>query len=108
MLWRLGCLGLLCGLLAATPARAEKEISVDWDSGRVTVREQRAPSIPEPRPERPDPAACRAELKRLRTVVRAQQAVILRQHEQLRALREQVRHQEGVIRGLDMLRRQGR
>jgi len=94
-------------LQAAGTVMAAKIITVDPQSGEVSVVEQgeEAPAAEE------KPAACpqdEEEIGRLREVVRRQQGVILRQQAFIEKLRNELRHKDNIILGLEQLRRQGR
>jgi len=105
-LWLLACWLLLA---SAAPAPAAKLITVDPQSGEVTVSEEGEAESP---PETVDaPVACpedREKIVRLQEVVRRQQAIILGQQKRIKELREELWHKDQIILGLDQLRRQGR
>jgi len=94
------CMSVSCPLHAAT------EVTVDWPSGEVQVQKDEPEEVEQ---EQVSPnIACEKENKRLRAIVETQQAIIVRQQQKLQEQQATIRRQDGIIRGLDLLRRQGR
>lgn len=88
---------------------AATEVTVDWESGEVEVRKEEPPVVQDV-PQKPDDsvAVCEKRNRRLRSVIRTQQGIILQQQQKLQEQQRIIRHQDNVIRGLDLLRRQGK
>jgi TolA-binding protein len=101
---------LLFTLAVLPAAAAVRSYDVDPGSGRVevTVGPETAPSPPPPPPARPACERERAEIEKLREVVRQQQSTLREQQRRIDQLREDLRRQERINLGLDQLRRQGR
>ena len=98
---------LLLVLSMANPVLALKEISVDFDTGKVTERMEKSPSDEKSAtsPDEPEPPVDNTRLKR---VIEGQQRLIQRQQAVLEQQREEIRRQERINRGLEMLRRSGK
>jgi len=95
-------------LLVTSPAMAAKVITIDPESGETTVTEQG--EAEEPAAEE-KPAVCAEDektIRRLREIARRQQQALLAQQALIGRLREELRHKDNIILGLDQLRRQGR
>lgn len=109
-------LPLLLLLAAVAPALAARTYEIDPETGQTTVLETE--SSPEEKPDPSEelageeqPASCpedEAEIRRLREIARRQQRILLRQRALISQLREELRRKDDIIRGLDLLRRQGR
>jgi hypothetical protein len=96
-------------LSGAYVLHAATEVTVDWQSGEVEVLKEEAPVTPAPPPESKERAlSCEKENRRLRRIVETQQAIIVKQQQKLREQQATIRRQDDVIRGLDLLRRQGK
>jgi TolA-binding protein len=95
-------------LLATGPATAARIYTIDPESGETTVTEQggdEEPAVEE------KPAVCpedEKEIRRLRGIIRRQQQALLTQQALIARLKDELRHKENIIQGLDQLRRQGR
>jgi hypothetical protein len=101
----LGAAILLMVLLAAAPAGSLKEIIRDFNTGEVTERVE-APSFEETHdPVAEERQATSAEIARLKRIIRNQQQLLLDQQASIERQREEIRRQDRVIRGLELLRR---
>lgn len=95
-------------LLVTSPATAARIYTIDPESGETTITEQggdEEPAVEE------KPAVCpedEKEIRRLRESIRRQQQVLLTQQALIARLKDELRHKENIIQGLDQLRRQGR
>lgn len=94
------------GMLVTCLVHAATEVTVDWPSGEVQVHKEEPEEVRQE--EVPSNLACEKDNKRLRAIVEAQQAIIVRQQQKLQEQQATIRRQDGIIRGLDLLRRQGR
>lgn len=87
-------------------AHAATEVTVDWPNGEVQVQKDEPEEVQQ---EQVSPSvACEKENKRLRAIIETQQAIILRLQQKLQEQQETIRRKDGIIRGLDLLRRQGK
>jgi len=97
----LGTAILLILLLVAAPVRAVKEIIKDFDTGEITE------SVEAPPPEMKNdlPAADReaAETAGLKRIIREQQRVLRQQQAIIEGQREEIRRQQDINRGLELL-----
>jgi hypothetical protein len=95
-------------LLVTSPATAARIYTIDPESGETTITEQggdEEPAVEE------KPAVCpedEKEIRRLRESIRRQQQVLLTQQALIARLKDELRHKENIVQGLDQLRRQGR
>jgi hypothetical protein len=95
-------------LLVTSPATAARVYTIDPESGETTITEQGGDE--EPAVEK-KPAVCpedEKEIRRLRESIRRQQQALLTQQALIARLKDELRHKENIIQGLDQLRRQGR
>ncbi len=97
--------------MAAAPAHAMKDIVVDWETGEVTVTEE---SVDEEAEE--DAALSYIEeaeeaeekIERLQRAVEIQQQVIRKQSALIKGLREELRHKDRLLLGMEQLLRRSR
>lgn len=109
-------LPLLLLLVVVTPALAARTYVIDPETGQTTVMEtepssEEKPDTSEELAGEEKPAFCpddEAEIRRLREIARRQQRALLRQKALISQLRQELRRKDDIIRGLDLLRRQGR
>jgi hypothetical protein len=107
--------GRECGILLVSvmlgvgSVQAASEVTVDWETGEMEVRKEDPPEVQEERQAQIPPAvAWEKDRNRLRSIIKTQQAIILKQQEKLQEQQAVIRRQNNVIRGLDLLRRQGK
>jgi hypothetical protein len=97
------------------PAHGAREVTVEWKDGEAVVVEE---TLGAPGPETEEKAAekdCSEQLRllreenlRLRRELDARKRALGIQLQVTRQQRREIRRQEGVIRGLDLLRRSGK
>jgi hypothetical protein len=97
---------MLWGMSAACLVHAATEVTVDWADGEVQVQKDEPEEVQ--REQVPPSVVCEKENKRLRAIVETQQGIIARQQQKLQEQQAVIRRQDGIIQGLDLLRRQGR
>lgn len=96
-------------MLAAGTVYAATEVTVDWSNGDVQVTKDEPEENQAMQPEQmPANLVCEKDNMRLRAVIQSQQVIIEKQQQKLMEQQIMIRRQKGVIRGLDVLRRQGR
>ena len=97
--------------LAAAPAQAMKDIVVDWDTGKVTVTGEPVKEETEDNAVPPDAEEAEAadeKIERLQRAVEIQQKVIRSQQSLIKKLREEIRHKDQLLLGMEQLRRRSR
>ncbi|MDK2846742.1 MAG: hypothetical protein PWP34_95 [Desulfuromonadales bacterium] len=102
--------GLLMLLLSVSClAYAATEVTVDWQTGEVEVLKEETPKQQKPQQEaNAQLATCKKNILRLQRIIKTQQTIILQQQKKLQEQQVVIRRQGDVIRGLDLLRRQGK
>lgn len=97
--------------LTATSAPAMKDIVVDWETGEVTVTGEPVDEEAEETAVRryiEEAEAAEEKIERLQRAVEIQQKVIGKQRALIKQLREELRHKDQMLLGLEQLRRRSR
>lgn len=95
----------------AKPVPAAKDISVDWETGEVTVSEEPVDEEAEETAVRrylEQAEAAEEKIERLNRVIETQQKVIRQQRSLIRRQREEIRHKDNLLLGMEQLLRRSR
>lgn len=102
----LGTMGMVLLLIGPLPARAAKEITVDFGTGEVTEsRDEPVARETAPPPAAREPESAAQEIARLKKVIRLQANLIKQQQAVIREQREENRRLNNINRGLELMLR---